>query len=105
LWVPLDQFAPRINATISGLIGVLVYHMSQKNSFPKVGYTMSADYYFLVAYAFVVSMIFNIIFIQTLQSGGKKEQAKAWNTRLSIGAMIAAIVIYLTMTAVAMSAA
>lgn len=40
LWVPLDQFAPRINATISGLVGVLVYHMSQKNSFPKVGYTM-----------------------------------------------------------------
>lgn len=105
LWVPLDQFAPRINATISGLIGVLVYHMSQKNSFPKVGYTMSADYYFLVAYAFVVSMIFNIIFIQTLQSAGKKDVAKIWNTRLSIGAMIAAIVIYAAMTIFAMSMA
>lgn len=105
LWVPLDQFAPRINATISGLIGVLVYHMSQKNSFPKVGYTMSADYYFLVAYAFVVAMIFNIIFIQTLQSAGQKDVAKVWNKRLSIGAMIAAIAIYATMTAVAMNAA
>ncbi|KIL97605.1 Branched-chain amino acid ABC transporter amino acid-binding protein [Paramagnetospirillum magnetotacticum MS-1] len=105
LWVPLDQFAPRINATISGLIGVLVYHMSQKNSFPKVGYTMSADYYFLVAYAFVVSMIFNIIFIQTLQSAGQKDVAKLWNKRLSIGAMIAAIVIYAAMTIFAMSVA
>jgi ABC-type branched-subunit amino acid transport system substrate-binding protein len=46
LWVPLDQFAPRINACISGLVGILVYHMSQKNSFPKVGYAMVADYYF-----------------------------------------------------------
>ena len=104
LWVPLDQFAPRINATISGLVGVLVYHMSQKNSFPKVGYTMTADYYFLVAYAFVVSMIFSIIFIQTLQSSGQKDLAKAWNRRLSLGAMIAALSIYLVMTFVAMYA-
>lgn len=43
LWVPLDQFAPRINTSISGLVGILVYHMSQKNAFPKVGYTMVAD--------------------------------------------------------------
>ncbi|WP_161539665.1 ABC transporter substrate-binding protein [Paramagnetospirillum kuznetsovii] len=102
LWVPLDQFAPRINATISGLIGVLVYHMSQKNSFPKVGYTMVADYYFLVAYAFVVSMIFAIILIQTMMSKGKKDEAKVWNRRLSLGAMLTAVTIYLTMTFVSM---
>ncbi len=88
LWVPLDQFTPRINASVSGLVGILVYHMSQKSAFPKVGYTMVADYYFLMAYAFVVAMIICIIYTQTLMSKGQKEQAKRWNHRFSIGAMI-----------------
>ncbi|MBF0460102.1 MAG: ABC transporter substrate-binding protein [Magnetococcales bacterium] len=94
LWVPLDQFAPRINAAISGLIGVLVYHMSQKNSFPKVGYTMTADYYFLIAYAFVVAMIICIIITQTMMSAGQKDLAKGWNKKLSYGALIAVVCIY-----------
>jgi len=102
LWVPLDQFAPRINASISGLIGVLVYHMSQKNSFPKVGYTMVADYYFLIAYAFVVAMIICIIFTQTLMSSGQKDLAKQWNRKLSYGAMVSAVIIYVALTLVAM---
>lgn len=102
LWVPLDQFAPRINASISGLVGILVYHMSQKGSFPKVGYTMIADYYFLTAYALVVAMIVGIIFTQTLMSQGQKDRAKAWNLRFSIGSAIAAVGIYAFMTIVSM---
>ncbi|MCY7386529.1 MAG: ABC transporter substrate-binding protein [Burkholderiales bacterium] len=98
LWVPLDQFAPRINASISGLVGILVYHMSQKNSFPKVGYTMVADYYFLTAYALVVAMIIGIIFTQTLISKGQKDDAKKWNFRFSIGSAIAAVGVYSFMT-------
>ena len=98
LWVPLDQFAPRINASISGLVGILVYHMSQKNAFPKVGYTMVADYYFLTAYSLVVIMIVGIIFTQTLMSKGQKDQARQWNRRFSIGSAIAAISIYSFMT-------
>ena len=98
LWVPLDQFAPRINASISGLVGILVYHMSQKNAFPKVGYTMVADYYFLTAYLLVVAMIVGIIFTQTLMSKGQKDEAKRWNRRFSIGSAIAAIGIYSYMT-------
>ena len=98
LWVPLDQFAPRINASISGLVGILVYHMSQKNAFPKVGYTMVADYYFLAAYSLVVAMIVGIIFTQTLMSKGQKDQARQWNRRFSIGSAIAAISIYSFMT-------
>lgn len=98
LWVPLDQFAPRINAAISGLVGILVYHMSQKNAFPKVGYTMIADYYFLAGYALVVAMIICIIFTQTLMSKGQKDLAKKWNLRVSIGAAIAALGIYSFMT-------
>jgi ABC-type branched-subunit amino acid transport system substrate-binding protein len=102
LWVPIDQFAPRINASISGLVGVLVYHMSQKNSFPKVGYTMTADYYFLTAYAFVVAMIICIIFTQTQVSNGQKEAAKVWNRRLSYSAMLAAVLVYAAMTLTAL---
>jgi hypothetical protein len=87
LWVPLDQFTPRINASISGLVGILVYHMAQKSTFPKVGYTMISDYYFLLAYAFVVSMIICIIFTQSLMSKGQKDLAKRWNDRFSVGAL------------------
>ncbi len=101
LWVPLDQFAPRINASISGLVGILVYHMSQKNAFPKVGYTMIADYYFLLAYAQVVTLIICIIYTQSLMSGGQKELAKVWNRRFSFGAMIAVVSIYSLVTLIA----
>lgn len=102
LWVPLDQFAPRINSSISGLVGVLVYHMSQKNSFPKVGYTMTADYYFLAAYAFVISMIISNILIQRMMAGGQKDLAKVWNRRLSFGALILAVTLFAGMTAYGM---
>lgn len=102
LWVPLDQFAPRINASISGLVGILVYHMSQKGSFPKVGYTMIADYYFLTAYALVVAMIIGIIFTQTLMSKGQKEEAKVWNRRFSVGSAVAAVATYAFMTLASM---
>ena len=98
LWVPLDQFAPRINASISGLVGILVYHMSQKSAFPKVGYTMTADYYFLSAYVLVVAMIIGIIYTQSLMSRGQKDEAKAWNRRFSVGAAITAVAIYAFMT-------
>ncbi len=105
LWVPIDQFSPRIGASISGLVGTLVYHMSQKNAFPKVGYLMTADYYFLAAYAFVVSIMICIIFTQTLMASGQKELAKLWNRWLSIGAWISMITIYAAMTLIAMYAA
>ena len=101
LWVPLEQFAPRINASISGLVGILVYHMSQKNAFPKVGYTMMADYYFLLGYAQVVTIIICIIYTQSLMSDGKKELAKQWNKRFSIGALVGVIGIYTLVTLIA----
>ena len=93
-WVPLDQFAPRINATLSALIGILLYHMSQKNSFPKVGYSMIADKYFLLAYVFVVMMIFSNMTTQRMMSQGLKEQAKQWNHRMSIAAFILCFSLY-----------
>lgn len=98
LWVPLDQFTPRINASVSGLIGVLVYHMSQKNSFPKVGYTMMADYYFILAYVFITFFMINIINVQVLWSAGEKERAKKRNRRFSLSAIAAVVMIYSAMT-------
>jgi hypothetical protein len=100
LWVPIDQFAPRINAAISGVVGILVYHMSQKSSFPKVGYAMIADYYFIAAYAFVVALMVGIIWTQTVQSAGNKELAVRVNRRLSIGSLIAVVAIYAAITLV-----
>lgn len=102
LWVPLEQFAPRINASISGLVGILVYHMSQKNAFPKVGYTMMADYYFLLGYAQVVTLIICIIYTQSLMSDGQKELAKKWNKRFSLGALVVVIGVYTLVTLAAM---
>ena len=61
--------------------------MSQKASFPKVGYTLTADYYFIIAYVFVVSVIIGIIYIQTINSQGKKENAKRLNQLLALGAL------------------
>ncbi len=104
LWVPIEQFTPRINASISGLVGILVYHMSQKNAFPKVGYTMVADYYFLLGYAQVVTLIIGIIYTQYLISEGHKERAKMWNQRFSVGAFISVICIYTLVTLFALYA-
>ena len=87
---------------ISGLVGILVYHMSQKNSFPKVGYIMTADYYFLVAYAFVVAIMICIIFTQTLMASGQKELAKRWNKWFNFCAIISVITVYAAMTLIAM---
>jgi ABC-type branched-subunit amino acid transport system substrate-binding protein len=98
LWVPIDQFTPRINASISGLIGVLVYHMSQKNSFPKVGYTLTADYYFIVAYIVIIILMINIITVQMMVSAGHKEQARKRNRLFSVGAFLAVALIYAAMT-------
>jgi ABC-type branched-subunit amino acid transport system substrate-binding protein len=100
LWVPVDQFVPRVNAIISGVIGILVYHMSQKSSFPKVGYAMIADYYFIAAYAFVVALMIGIITTQTFQSAGNKELAKKFNRRLAIGSLVGAVAIYAAITIV-----
>ncbi len=99
LWIPVDQFAPRINSSISGLVGVLVYHMSQKNSFPKVGYTMMADYYFLCGYLVIVVLIVNVIRVQILVSEGKKDLAREKNRFYSRTAIVAVIVVYLALTA------
>lgn len=98
LWVPLDQFAPRFNASISGLVGILVYHMSQKNSFPKVGYALIADYYFIIAYIFVVGLIISIIVTQTLQAHGKKDRAKKLNRQLALGAIMCVVLVYSAIT-------
>ena len=98
LWVPLDQFAPRINASISGLVGLLVYHMSQKNSFPKVGYSMLADYYFIFGYVFIVVLIINIIATQVQWSAGNKDVAKKRNRIFSLGSLGIVSISYLVMT-------
>ncbi len=97
-WVPLDQFAPRINATLSALIGILLYHMTQKNAFPKVGYSMIVDKYFLLAYVFVVMMIFSNMTVQRMMSQGHKEQAKIWNTRISLSAIVLCFSLYSGLT-------
>lgn len=98
LWVPLEHFAPRFSASISGLVGILLYHMSQKNSFPKVGYAIIADYYFLIAYVFVVGLIISIIGTQTLQGQGHKERAKKLNRQLALSAITGVVLIYSAIT-------
>jgi branched-chain amino acid transport system substrate-binding protein len=98
IWVPLDLFPSRIGACISGMVGILVYHMSQKNAFPKVGYTMVADYYFLVAYVVVIALIIMIILLQHLISEQRLAQAQYWNVRIGILATITVVSIYGTIT-------
>lgn len=98
LWVPLEHFAPRFSASISGLVGILLYHMSQKNSFPKVGYAIIADYYFLIAYVFVVGLIISIIGTQTLWGQGHKERAKKLNRQLALSAITGVVLIYSAIT-------
>ena len=72
--------------------------MSQKASFPKVGYTLTADYYFIIAYVFVVSVIIGIIYIQTINAQGKKEHAKRLNQMLALGALLGIVTIYAGLT-------
>jgi hypothetical protein len=104
LWVPLEQFAPRINASISGLVGLLVYHMSQKNAFPKVGYSMMADYYFILGYVFVVILMINIIATQVKLAAGHKDQARRRNKIFAVAALGTILASYAVMTALGMRA-
>jgi branched-chain amino acid transport system substrate-binding protein len=101
IWIPLDQFSPRISASISGLVGILVYHMAQKSAFPKVGYTTIADYYFLAAYFFVVVLIIFIIYSQLLWAKGHKVKAVVWNRRFGLSAILVVVTAYSIITVIA----
>jgi hypothetical protein len=72
--------------------------MAQKNMFPKVGYTMIADYYFLAAYILVITLIIFIISAQILVFRGQEKIALVWNKRFSIIAVIGVIGTYALIT-------
>jgi ABC-type branched-subunit amino acid transport system substrate-binding protein len=68
--IPVEQFALRFNLSMTSLLSVLVYHMTQKSALPRVGYLMALDYYFIVAYIFILTLIaFNVyVMIQVLDN-------------------------------------
>ncbi|MBF0390202.1 MAG: ABC transporter substrate-binding protein [Desulfamplus sp.] len=55
--IPVEQFVLRSNLSMTSLLSILLYHMAQKNTLPKVGYLMKVDYYFITTYFFILLII------------------------------------------------
>lgn len=78
--IPVDQFVLRINSSMTALMAILLYYLAQKSALPRVGYLMKADYYFILAFAFMlVLQSINIYIVHRQQSDGKKEGAQRLN--------------------------
>ena len=46
--IPPKQFEARLTLVMTALLSVVVFHLSQNDGLPNVGYLMRADQYFMV---------------------------------------------------------
>jgi uncharacterized membrane protein YhdT len=79
---------------MTALLSIIVYHLAQKNSLPKVGYLMKVDWYFIIAYCFILSLIFlNIIVVRKVLQKDN-EGAQKLNKWFTVGLVPIAILAY-----------
>ncbi len=93
--IPVDQFVLRINASMTALMAILLYYLAQKSALPRVGYLMKADYYFILAFGFMlVLQTVNIYIVHKQQKDGKKDGAIALNRLISYWFLAITVVAY-----------
>ena len=97
--IPVEQFVLRINVSMTALMSILVYYMAQKSVLPRVGYLMKSDYYFILAFLFILAIqIVNVVIVNILINKDKKPLAEKVNKYFSIYFVAAAILSYLLIT-------
>ncbi len=75
-FIPIDQFEQRISLVMTALLGVLVFHMSQGDKMPNIGYLMKADLYFIYSYVYLLMLIINTITVNLFVKKGKTAFAR-----------------------------
>jgi branched-chain amino acid transport system substrate-binding protein len=66
LLIPTQQFDARIGLVMTALLSLIVFHLSQGESLPSVGYLVKADQYFMVSYVLMFTLILNTITVNIL---------------------------------------
>ena len=64
--IPPSQFDARLTLTMTALLSVVVFHLSQGEDLPNVGYLMRADQYFMVAYLLLFVLIIKTVVVNLL---------------------------------------
>jgi ABC-type branched-subunit amino acid transport system substrate-binding protein len=59
--IPTSQFDARISLVMTALLSILVFHLSQEEAWPNVGYLVAADKYFMTAYILTFALILESI--------------------------------------------
>ena len=59
--IPNTQFDARISLVMTALLSILVFHLSQEEAWPNVGYLVAADKYFMSAYILTFALILESI--------------------------------------------
>ena len=75
--VPQDNFDARMTLVMTALLSVLVFHLSQGETLPAVGYMVKADQYFIVSYVILFTLIIMTIGVNMLINWGKTELAQS----------------------------
>jgi branched-chain amino acid transport system substrate-binding protein len=100
LMIPVEQFVLRVNASMTALLSILVYYMAQKSALPKVGYLMKSDYYFILAFGFIMGIkVINVLVVNVLVKHQHKEAATAYNRRFAMVFIPGAVAAYTLATA------
>lgn len=60
----------------TALLTIIVFHLSQEDALPAVGYLVKADLYFMAAYVLTFCLIMESIAINRLQKNGHELLAK-----------------------------
>ena len=75
--VPEEYFDARLTLVMTALLSVLVFHMSQGDTLPAVGYMVKADQYFIISYVVLFTLILLTIGVNMLMSQGKAELSQS----------------------------
>ena len=94
IYIPTEQIVLRLQLSMTALLSIIVYHLAQKNSLPKVGYLMKVDWYFIIAYCFILSVIFLNIIVVRMVVRKNTEKAQKLNKCFVLGLIPLAILAF-----------
>jgi len=96
--IPVEQFVLRTNLSMTSLLSILLYHMAQKNSLPRVGYLMTVDYYFITTYFFILLIIATNVITTMYIQNKKNETAIKINKRFQFIVIPLTLLVYAFVT-------
>jgi len=100
--IPTTQFDARISLVMTALLSVLVFHLSQEEAWPNVGYLVAADKYFMTAYILTFALILETIMANWLVIRDRTELAVKLDFLVAVVTvpLITAIFAYITVVSI-----